>query len=143
MILADDMFRELTERAPETDSHGKRAAARVPVTMQAAVVPISGQNQVPLQAKVEDISPIGIGLIMPRAIAVGDSFAVRLRTHSGTTLWLISKTARCLARANGEFLVGAHFVRILQLNNPAASAHTQPSETTPLFADEGDWGATG
>jgi hypothetical protein len=92
---------------------------RIPFGTPVIVQPMD-HGSPPGQARMRDISKSGIGLLCTTQMPLGESFLLRLPHSQCKHLWICCTVTRCHNVADGLFIVGADFDRIIE--PPTASA---------------------
>jgi hypothetical protein len=117
MEISSELFLELSERArfePEEDTKDRRAAGRVQITLEGAVLRLSkGMNAKPVVVKVRDLSIRGVGFECPETFHVEEEIALRLTRTDGSPVWIQCVVGRWTPISERLFAIGAKFTKLL------------------------------
>lgn len=124
MKLPEDLFEAIVGcnslRVEHSRGSDRRTLGRVRLPARVQVIPMSKNLPgKPISVTVRDMSQEGIGLLLPARLAEGDNLLVRLPAKQSTT-WVLCVIARVERVAEGLYVTGATFVRLVE---PAASSH--------------------
>jgi hypothetical protein len=126
MRLPDELFESIVgceSLHMERDSDDRRSQGRVRVPSRVHAIPMS-QNMAanPINAQVRDMSAEGIGLLLPRKLSAGDNLLIRLVSKE-TTLWVFCDVKRVEKVAEGLFVTGAIYNRIISPQGAKSAVH--------------------
>lgn len=117
MEISSELFLELSERArfePEEEGNDRRAAGRVQISLDAAVLRLSrGINAKPMAVKVRDLSIRGVGFECSETFRVEEEFALRLTRPDGSPVWIQCVVGRWTPISERLFAIGAKFTKLL------------------------------
>ena len=120
MALTTQTFSEITGCGTNvrTDARGdeRRKDLRVPLRVQASIVPLSGRiSGKPTRARIHDLSLSGAGLLCDKPVEAGEALALRLERHGMDAVWVRCRIVRCLEVEPRLFLIGVEFTDVIDL----------------------------
>jgi hypothetical protein len=118
MFLPQDVFDAVIGCASLQMEKGRgvdrRKQGRVPIPARVHVIPMSQHMAArPMFVPVRDLSLEGIGLLMTRKLVKGDNLLIRLMTKT-SSFWVFCDVARAERVADGLFVIGATFNRLVE-----------------------------
>ncbi|HET6250466.1 MAG TPA: PilZ domain-containing protein [Tepidisphaeraceae bacterium] len=116
MILPDDMFDSIVGCSSirlEGRAAERRGQDRIRQPNRVHVIPMAHNIAPhPINAQVRDMSPEGIGLLLPRKLLPGDTLLIRLVSRE-MKFWVYCDVTRVERVADGLFVTGATYDRIV------------------------------
>lgn len=114
-LLEEIIWATAAAAQPHARDRERREAPRLALTAPIFVRPIrEDPADPPVEAHLRDISTIGIGLVGPLAIDIGERIVVTLPRRGGNTVALECIVSRCQPAETGLFAIGATFSRPIQ-----------------------------
>lgn len=113
-LSEDDVQSFVSQRRPADAPPDKRGWVRFPCVTRATYRIVEEKPTEPEQARVQDISPSGIGMVMSRRVEVGTLVTLELPgVRDETVVTVLASVARTSAGAGDDWVVGCTFSREL------------------------------
>jgi c-di-GMP-binding flagellar brake protein YcgR len=133
MALTTQTFSEIigcgTNVRTDARDDDRRRDLRVPLRVQASIVPLSGRiSGKPTRARIQDLSLSGAGLLCDKPVEAGEALALRLERQGMDAVWVRCRIVRCYEVEPRLFLIGVEFTDVIDLKalmgrtTPAADA---------------------
>jgi PilZ domain len=118
MELRAEQYEQIIAHLPSKCADGRpaerRASPRVGLRAQIQLIPCrAGVPVKVLPAMIRDISHDGIGLIFHEALNPGIAIVLILPGSKSRTVDLLFEIVRCTRLSNGQFSIGARFLRLV------------------------------
>jgi c-di-GMP-binding flagellar brake protein YcgR len=125
MQLPDELFEAIVGCGSISVDSGRsserRNDGRVRLPARVQIIPMSQQDRKPVSVQVRDLSQQGVGLLVPKKLSQGDTLLVHLQGKE-VSAWVLSTVARVERVAEGLYVVGAVFIRLVEPNKSPALA---------------------
>jgi hypothetical protein len=127
--LSLELFQAITRRSSgKTRLHEKRRGDRIPLAAQATILPLpKGKAGSPLTVDVLNISFKSIGIISADWLGKGDQFLLRMPRPNQKPVWVQCLVTRSQLGGKKGFLIGARFVRYVDLAQRQPSSSIEPA----------------
>ena len=100
--------------ASATHAHEARQEPRVPVNLQATVIPLAFCDSIPATVAVRDLSHAGIGFLCQEPLALDQQFVLLLPQEDDSPALLLCSVASWQPLSRDLFAIGARFLRVLR-----------------------------
>jgi len=113
MELTEDRFKSILG-ALRGDAHAgdKRRQPRVGISCTVRLLPADNDKPaVPRTARVRDIAKSGLGLILPRPLALGRRLLVQLPTLEDRAMLILCQVCHCSSLDKAYYTVGLSFLK--------------------------------
>ena len=125
--LSAELFEEILHNLRgDCEAGDQRGSPRVGVRNRVIVQPLyDPDDKMPLPARVRDLSPHGIGLLVDRPLKRDSRFAIRLPVAGGPEVMAVYKVVHCAQVGGRMYGIGAELEKVQ--NGPRRSNATPPA----------------
>ena len=112
--LSDEDLEPFGARRQRPHDPDQRGWVRFPCDAEAFYYPVNGTVPKPLPARAFNISPVGVGLLVPSEVPAGTLVSVELRSpRQPAALTIMASVVRVTGQPGGEWALGCNFIREL------------------------------